>query len=112
MRYRVPWTAPEMQNEIANNVLSWIQQWYYSHCDGNWEHGYGIRIDTLDNPGWSISINLEETALESKEFSRHQVERSESDWVDCWKAGNVFEAACGPLNLTEALEVFQRWTIS
>ena len=45
---------------MKNNFL-WLQQWYYGHCNGDWEHGSGIHIDTLDNPGWSITINLEDT---------------------------------------------------
>ncbi|WP_203237204.1 Imm53 family immunity protein [Streptomyces gilvosporeus] len=34
--------------------LSSLTAWYTSQCDGGWEHEYGIRIETLDNPGWSV----------------------------------------------------------
>jgi hypothetical protein len=30
---------------------SLLEAWYASRCDGEWEHGYGISIETLDNPG-------------------------------------------------------------
>jgi hypothetical protein len=43
-----------------NNFL-WLLKWYKSHCNGDWEHGRGIHLDTIDNPGWSLSINLEDT---------------------------------------------------
>ncbi len=33
------------------DTLNWIQSWYYENCDGDWEHSYGMRIDTVDNPG-------------------------------------------------------------
>lgn len=36
--------------------VSALERWYASQCDDNWEHSYGIRIDTLDNPGWRIAF--------------------------------------------------------
>lgn len=32
----------------TNDDLIWLQSWYLSNCDGEWEHGYGVAIDTLD----------------------------------------------------------------
>lgn len=49
-------------------MLQWIQEWYKSNCDGYWEHMYGVKIDTLDNPGWIVHIDLIDTPLEQKEF--------------------------------------------
>jgi hypothetical protein len=43
--------------------LSWLQRWYSAHCDGEWEHGFGVTIETLDNPGWSVKIDVEGTEL-------------------------------------------------
>lgn len=37
--------------------------WYVRECDDDWEHSYGVKIDTLDNPGWTIAIDLRETSL-------------------------------------------------
>ena len=37
------------------DLLKVSQQWYQSKCDGTWEHMYGVEIDTLDNPGWTVS---------------------------------------------------------
>jgi hypothetical protein len=37
-----------IQNE---NILQWLQSWYQSRCDGEWEHNYGVKIDTLDGNG-------------------------------------------------------------
>ncbi len=36
------------------NTLTWIQKWYAKHCNGDWEHFYGVKIETVDNPGWSV----------------------------------------------------------
>ncbi len=48
--------------------MRWLINWFKQHCDGDWEYTYGIRIGTLDNPGWRISISIEETELEKKAF--------------------------------------------
>ena len=51
-----------------SDELSWLQQWYSAHCDGEWEHGFGVTIATLDNPGWSVTIDVEGTQLASTPF--------------------------------------------
>src|SRR5260221_4160816 len=38
-------------------ALSDLENWYRSQCNGEWEHGEGITIGTLDNPGWSIQVS-------------------------------------------------------
>ena len=44
-------------------MLEWLQDWYLKQCDGGWEHEYGIKIETLDNPGWKVIIDLAYTEL-------------------------------------------------
>ncbi len=51
------------------NALEELQNWYLSECNEDWEHSYGVKIETLDNPGWSVTINLEDTYLETIEFT-------------------------------------------
>ncbi|MEV0030635.1 immunity 53 family protein [Nocardia sp. NPDC050793] len=91
------------------HVLDWLQSWYSAQCDGDWEHGWGVRIGTLDNPGWTVTIDLAETALAHREFRRKQVDRGEHDWVHAWTDERAFHLACGPGNLTEALMLFRAW---
>ncbi|MGZ3823129.1 MAG: Imm53 family immunity protein, partial [Mucilaginibacter sp.] len=55
--------------------------WYASNCDRDWEHSFGIKIETLDNPGWAITIDLEATKWEDLKFSEN-VELSEDDWFN------------------------------
>lgn len=92
-----------------SDVLQWLQQYYQSNCDGDWEHTWGIKIDTLDNPGWTVKINLQDTLLENQPFTCFEEERSEHDWVHCWVKENVFLGAGGPLNLITILTVFHDW---
>ena len=94
------------------NILAELQTWYLSNCDGDWEHGYGVSIETLDNPGWSARINLTDTACKDKAFERIDTERSENDWIACWREDDDFHCACGPENLEEALQIFLDWSKS
>ena len=50
------------------DILKWLEKWYFSMCDGSWEHFYGVKIDTLDNPGWMVLIDIIDTPLEEKVF--------------------------------------------
>ncbi|MFJ9851275.1 immunity 53 family protein [Streptomyces sp. NPDC101150] len=90
-------------------LLGWLQNWYAQQCDGDWEHEGAVKIATLDDPGWSIEIDLEKTELEGREFPRRDVNRSPQDWVQAWTAENTFHAACGLGNLAEALTLFRNW---
>jgi len=47
-----------MKAEPNMEITAWLQQWYLQQCDGDWEHGYGLHIGTLDNPGWTVDVNL------------------------------------------------------
>ncbi|OUQ86848.1 immunity 53 family protein [Brevibacillus brevis] len=90
-------------------ILRWLQEWYASQCDGDWEHGSNIRITTIDNPGWGVRINLIDTELENKKFNIIQVDRTEDDWVYCNTENGCFIGAGGTGNLEEILMVFYRW---
>ena len=88
---------------------TWLESYYSSNCDGNWEHSDGITIYTIDNPGWSIKDNLKETPLENKRpFENYVVERTENDWVHCRLKDGCFEAFGGPKNLNEILAFFKQ----
>ncbi len=94
---------------MKTDNLTWLQEWYRAHANGDWEHQHGIKIGTVDNPGWRVDVDLAETPLSAKPFSRLEIENSESDWIHCWVEGGKFKIACGPLNLNQGLEVFRNW---
>ena len=89
--------------------LSALEQWYATQCNGEWEHSYGIKIDTLDNPGWQVHIDLTETGKQDSLLALVKLDRTETNWICYWIEKKRFEIACGPLNLTEALEIFVSW---
>jgi Immunity protein 53 len=65
---------------LMSDVLIELQQWYASNCNGDWEHSYRIKIDTLDNPGWHLAIELEETNLQNHSFISINIDNSDVDW--------------------------------
>ena len=88
--------------------LAWLQQWYLSCCDGSWEHSYGVRVDTLDNPGWALKIDLPE-GIDAATFTAFERHRSESEWLVCRIEEESFAAYCGPTQLSDAIQVFRSW---
>ena len=44
--------------EEPRDALYLLQRWYLERCDDGWEHSYGVRIDTLDNPGGRFGSTL------------------------------------------------------
>jgi hypothetical protein len=91
------------------DALTWLQAWYTAHADGDWEHASGVRIGTLDNPGWSAEIDLSGTELLGRPFEKREIHRSEDDWLVVWVEDDKWNLACGPLNLAEGLHYFQAW---
>lgn len=91
--------------------LGRLTNWYAAQCDGDWEHLYGIRIDTLDNPGWLLEIDITDTPLQEKVLvpvHRGDSEMDES-WLFCSVADGQFKAAGGVPDLPDMLEQFLRW---
>lgn len=93
-------------------ILQWLQQWYKQQCDGDWEHSCGIKIESLDNPGWQIKINLEDTALEGYNIEYNLFEKSENDWYGFKIENNIFHAAGDPNKLKFLLEKFKELVLS
>jgi hypothetical protein len=91
------------------DALTWLQGWYLSRCNGDWEHSHGIEISTIDNPGWSVEIDLAHTGLAGRPFVAGRENRGEQDWIDCRVEDGVFKGFGGPLNLTGIFDVFRRW---
>ena len=87
-----------------------IQLWYQGMCNGDWEHTYGVCISNIDNPGWSLKVELVDTPLYEKQFEGVNFQREdENDWVICSVKNGVFQGYCGPLNLEELIGIFLAW---
>ncbi|MES2709793.1 MAG: immunity 53 family protein [Verrucomicrobiota bacterium] len=91
------------------DTLQELQKWYHSQCDGDWEHGYGVEIGTLDNPGWRVSINLAGTPLAEQSFGPVERLGHKTEWIHCQVRDGKFEGHGGPFMLNEILQAFLTW---
>jgi elongation factor P hydroxylase len=89
--------------------FDWLQEWYKNQCDGDWEHEYGIKIETVDNPGWYITINLIGTEHENIPFEPVNINNGSNEWFFCVVRNKNFEASCDPKSLTKVITVFREW---
>ncbi len=90
------------------NLIKWLDNWYASQCDGNWEHDYGVNIETLDNPGWSIKINLNYTNTPLDDRKWRLIELSENQWIGYKIKDGFFDAASVPKNLEILIYIFKK----
>jgi hypothetical protein len=52
------------------SLLAELADCHRRHCDGEREHWYGITIQTTDNPGWWVKVDLTGTTLAVRRFER------------------------------------------
>jgi hypothetical protein len=90
----------------ASSVLVALQRWYAAECNGDWEHSYGIVIETLDNPGWLVKIDLEETLLACRARPRVEIRASEDNWLDIEITDEKFTGSGDPTKLHNILQAF------
>lgn len=88
-------------------MLEWLQKWYLDQCDGAWEHDYEVKIETLDNPGWKVTIDIAYTDIENLEIPHSLNEVNEDQWVGYSIAKKKFIGACDPKRLDELLNIFK-----
>ena len=96
-------------NDNGNTIIR-LQRWYLDHCNGDWEHLFGFKLDNIDNPGWTFEVNLEESILENEQFESINIQRKdEDDWLRCLVKDRKFDAMGGPQNLEEMMSIFLDW---
>jgi hypothetical protein len=95
LRHRVRDTDGATQPEAAQapsatppgHDLGWLVRWYADQCDGEWEHDHGVRIETIDNPGWAVEIQVVGTALEDRAFASEELPKGSGDWRESGSNG-------------------------
>ena len=92
-----------------NNSLLELENWYLNNCNGDWEHRCGIHVNTLDNPGWELIIDLEDTEIEDVIFTEIDMQKNENDWMQCEVKNKQFHGYGGPTNLIEIINCFLNW---
>lgn len=96
------------RSEPEPTSLKTVMDWYIEQCDGDWEHGEGISISTLDNPGWIMKARLVGTDLEGVQMAPI-FEGCDPDmpvWIDCRIRDGRFVGACDPTQLPRVIDTF------
>jgi Immunity protein 53 len=91
------------------NEFERLQAWYQAQCDGDWEHSFGVTIGTLDNPGWTLTVDLEETPLAQLTYPSVRRDVSETDWIQCEVAERQWRGAAGSGQLLALIHEFVTW---
>jgi hypothetical protein len=95
-----------MNSSFNTDVIFQLEAWLSEQCDGDWEHTYGLTIETIDNPGWYVQIDLNETTLADIVKPFYRSERSETDWIQFEIKDSKFIGSGGIGNLREVLHCF------
>ncbi|MFI2362997.1 Imm53 family immunity protein [Promicromonospora sp. NPDC019610] len=85
--------------------LNELQEWYALQCDGDWEHSFGVKVDTVDNPEWVVSVDIVGTPIAGSTITSYE-EFPYGEWlrIDC--DGKVFGIGCGPRSLDRGVAAF------
>lgn len=93
--------------------LKKIMDWYQSNCNGDWEHTYGIRITTVDNPGWFVEIDILETEVEGRIIDQKSIDYDDNDddWYFFKSDGKAFKASGDPTKLEFLIDRFNEFVM-
>jgi hypothetical protein len=89
---------------LSMDELKKLQRWYRDQCNGDWEHQRGVKIETLDNPGWLVKVDLLGTQLQDVSFiplteGDENEARPDCSWLRCFVKDRVFLGAGDPHRL-------------
>lgn len=96
-------------------TLARLQSWYSNQGNGDWEHSSGVNIQSCDNPGWWVKINLIGTPLQTQTFPEiaEGVDAQRfplgSRWLSCYTDNGTWHGAGDETKLERILEVFLGW---
>ncbi|MDB9720391.1 immunity 53 family protein [Winogradskyella sp.] len=90
------------------DILDWIQDWFKSQCDGDWEKDEVIQITTLATPGWEVEIDISNTSLANLEIKWILNEINRQDWYGVKVENAKFLAAGDGGKLMFLLDLFKQ----
>ncbi|WP_193213787.1 immunity 53 family protein [Luteolibacter marinus] len=98
--------------QAATVDLGPLIDWYEAQVDGAWEHRHGLKLESLDNPGWLLTVDLMHTDLNGQTMADLSEGCSPDghpvapNWIHCRIADGRFLGACDPRQLPRLLRVF------
>jgi hypothetical protein len=91
-----------LNKNVKMDTLKWVTNWFSGFCDGDWEHENQIKIYTVSNPGWSITIDLTYTPLSKFVLKSRSLDKGADDWYFYQVEQSKFTAS-GDLNKIDFL---------
>ena len=97
------------------SILDQFQKWYKLQCNGVWEHSHGVSIQSCDNPGWWVKVDLTDTSLQNNSFTEISEGVDEkrfalgAQWLNCRIENSTWHGAGDETKLERILEIFIRW---
>lgn len=88
---------------LPDELIEAHQGWYAGRCEGVREHQRGVRIETLDNSGRRVEVNVGELEEGRAAAGEVKEERAADDWIAVAVRDGVFAGCGGPRNLREIL---------
>jgi len=88
--------------------IEWLNNWYKANCNGEWEQSYGVKIETISNPGWEFSVDLMDTPYEGKTLSKKN-RVSDTDWYSISCDGVTFDAIGDASKLGVLIDLFRKF---
>ena len=86
-------------------MIEGLMRWYIDRCDGEWEHKNGFTIESTDNPG--VIIRLDLTERDPLPGQPDRVIRSEgegtSEWLDLRVRGGQLVGFASPILLPQLM---------
>lgn len=95
-----------------------LNAWYRSQCNDEWEHQHGVRLETLDNPGWLLIVDLIHTDLQGRpmdeivEGCTSSGEPVSPRWIHFTVKDNQFRGACDPTQVERLFWVFDQFRMA
>ena len=89
--------------------LEFLDHWFASQSNGDWEHGEGVHLVTADSPGWILMVFIEGSDLHGEIEERRTFWDSDTDFLQSSSDGLVYRVSCGVGRLPEALRRFREF---
>jgi hypothetical protein len=97
------------------SALVRLEEWYQRQCDGQWEHDHGLSVQSTDNPGWWVKVDVKGTSLATLPFER-VAENVDAEgwqrggrWLDCRVRDGIWSGAGDEAKLERIVEIFLSW---
>ncbi len=89
--------------------VDFLQSWYRSQCDGEWEKTRGVTIESMETPGWMVTVDLSGTGLAGAPMKPLRIDHAAGDWIECRVENGQFVGMGDPAKLLTILQVFEKW---